>query len=77
MAGHRGDEVGLVRVPNDQMAGSLMDLKAIRFVETPKIVLAPSKRRPSHAVQQLLARIHKATLAPELSDENVSGWIQS
>lgn len=76
MSSHRGYKIAMLRVLNDEMAGTLADLEAVGDIEASKIGLTPSEWSPSDACQKLAARVHRATLALASRVENASSWIQ-
>ena len=63
MSSHRGPQILMVWVPHNNMPSAFYDFKAIRSVQTPKVVLSPAKGRLSHACEEIVFSRHRASLA--------------
>jgi hypothetical protein len=63
MSGHRSRQIRMVWVPHNNMPSAFHDFKAIRSVQTPKVVLSPAKGRLSHACEEIVFSRHRASLA--------------
>ena len=63
MSGHRGRQIRMVWVSHNNMPSAFDDFKAIRAVQTPKVVLAPTKGRLSHASEEIMCSWHRTSLA--------------
>ena len=63
MPSHRSREIWMVWVSHNNMPSAFDDFKAIRTVQTPKIVLSPAKGRLSHPCEEFVFSRHRASVA--------------
>ena|SRR5215475_5265272 len=65
MSRYRGRQIRMVGMPHDNMPSAFDDVKTIRPVQTAKVVLAPAKRRLTHAGQEFMFSCHRSKLSIE------------
>ena len=63
MSRHRGRQIRMVWVPHHNMPSAFDDCKALRAVQTPKVILPSAKGHLSHACEEIVCSRHRASVA--------------
>lgn len=78
MSSHRGRQSRMVWVPHHNRPSAFNDCKAIRAVQTPKVVLSPAKGRLSQACDEIACSRQRASVAQSgkhmLDVAAISAW---